>query len=175
MGGGGNDSNWVNADATLNPLDPNVVKVAELFSVPLKTIADIDEFAKGIELVMAHNSHMRSDKPSDLGLNGQLGKSTSFSNVSILVMALHSDETPIFQSVSIHEKSSSFVDVAGAAISEPSKPRVNFCSLSLENLCQWAEFSIPTMVVKKVFSEDGVTVPPKVVTPTIVTPIVENP
>ncbi|GJS91256.1 hypothetical protein Tco_0773892 [Tanacetum coccineum] len=154
------------------------------------------EWPKGIELVMAYNSHLRSDKPSDLGLNGQLGKSTSFSDVSILVMALHNDESPIFQSVSIHENPSSFVDAAGAAISEPSKPRANFCSLSLENLCvplvDDLGFTIETVSIEyewkpphcdlcKIFChiQDHcpikVTVPPKVVTPTIVTPIVENP
>ncbi|GKA93873.1 zinc knuckle CX2CX4HX4C containing protein [Tanacetum coccineum] len=155
------------------------LRLLKIFGVPLKTLADIAELGKGIDLgkyeavwtgtkrdmcqavmdaigaildaFVAKNSHLMSDKPSDLGINGQLGKSTSISDVSIPVMALHSDESPIVQSVSIHEKPSSYVGATGVAISEPSKPKANFRSLSLQNLCQGAEFYIPRKVVETGF------------------------
>ncbi|GJZ59297.1 zinc knuckle CX2CX4HX4C containing protein [Tanacetum coccineum] len=40
--------------------------------------------------------------------------------------------------------------VAGVSVSEPSKPKANFCSLLSENMCNGAEFSIPRKVVEAV-------------------------
>ncbi|GKD41321.1 hypothetical protein Tco_1261528, partial [Tanacetum coccineum] len=61
---------------------------------------------------------------------------------------LHMDDSLIVQSVTIQDKSRSYVGVAGGLKSEPSKSKANFRLLSLENLCEGANLSIPRKVVE---------------------------
>ncbi|GKA43955.1 hypothetical protein Tco_0736679 [Tanacetum coccineum] len=124
-----------------------MVNVAEIFSVPLKTLEDIDKLTKGIELGKYEVvwSRMTSEKskavmdaifamwyafvaanPSGTCASS-LVNSSSLRNMakdtSNLIDTMHIDESPIFISVSIQEKPSSYVGAVGG--SKP-KPRSGF-------------------------------------------------
>nr|GEV88951.1 hypothetical protein [Tanacetum cinerariifolium] len=76
-------------------------------------------------------------------------------------MVSHIDE--IVQTVSIQDKPSSYVVAAGGSKPEPSKTKANFRSLSLENLCEGVNFSVPRKVKIhdvpiQVFSKNGLSI-----------------
>nr|GEX52137.1 copia protein [Tanacetum cinerariifolium] len=63
---------------------------------------------------------------------------------------LHANDSSIVQSVIIQDKPRSYVGVAGVSKPKPSKSKANFQSLSSENFCEGANFSIPRNVVETV-------------------------
>ncbi|GKE53332.1 hypothetical protein Tco_1488488 [Tanacetum coccineum] len=120
-----------------------MVNVAEIFSVPLKTLEDIDKLTKGIELGKYEVvwSRMTSEKskavmdaifamwyafvaanPSGTCASS-LVNSSSLRNMakdtSNLIDTMHIDESPIFISVSIQEKPSSYVGAVGGSKPKP--------------------------------------------------------
>nr|GEV58212.1 zinc knuckle CX2CX4HX4C [Tanacetum cinerariifolium] len=124
---------------------PNVLNVAEIFGVPFKTLANIEDLMNGIEMGK-HEAVYVSNKVD----NTALGTSNDDT--------LHVNDSPIVQSVIIQDKHRSYVGVAGVSKPEPSKSKANFRSLSSENLCEGSNFSIPRKVVETVFSEDGLSI-----------------
>nr|GEU66740.1 zinc knuckle CX2CX4HX4C [Tanacetum cinerariifolium] len=172
---GSNDSTWVNADATLNLLDPNVVKVAEIFYVPLKTLADIAELGKGIKL-----------GKYEAVWTGMISDMCQATVDTIDAYWMHSDESPIVQFVSIHEKTSSCVGIAAVAILEPKSLTmgallINDSGFTIETVSIEYEWKPPRCDLCMIFGHiqdhcpKKVSVPSKVVTPSIVTPTVEKP
>ncbi|GKE24344.1 hypothetical protein Tco_1435856 [Tanacetum coccineum] len=68
-------------------------------------------------------------------------------------VVLHIDESPIVHSVSIQDMPSTSISATSVSVSEPSKPKANFRSLFLKNVCNGAEFSIPRKVVETVSTQ----------------------
>ncbi|GKA14558.1 putative reverse transcriptase domain-containing protein [Tanacetum coccineum] len=62
----------------------------------------------------------------------------------------HIDESLIIHSISIQDMPNTSIGATGVSVSEPSKPKANFRSLFLENICNGAECSIPRKVVETV-------------------------
>ncbi|GJZ80286.1 zinc finger BED domain-containing protein RICESLEEPER 2-like protein [Tanacetum coccineum] len=150
--------------------------VSELFGVSLKSYKDIDDFTKGIELgkYPVCSELTREKRKEVLDTIGDIwdalvDESVTRDNSSDLVVSKSSESVnptfghnmpskvapsdPIVQSVYIHEQPSSYVGAAGGSKTKPSKPKVNFCSLCSENLCDGAKFSIPRKVVETVSAQ----------------------
>ncbi|GJU22488.1 hypothetical protein Tco_1155830 [Tanacetum coccineum] len=131
-----------NGDAIVFNIVPNVLNIAKIFGVPFKTFVDIEDLMNGLKMGK-HKKRLTDENPSVA------------SNVRNMTMdtinedTLHVDDSPIVQSITIQDKPRSYVGVAGGSKPEPSKSKANFRSLSSENLCEGATFSIP----RKVFSE----------------------
>ncbi|GJU63196.1 zinc knuckle CX2CX4HX4C containing protein [Tanacetum coccineum] len=104
--------------------------VAELFGVSLKSYKDINDFTKGIKLgkYPLWSELTREKRKEVLYTIGDIWDALVEENVWCL----------------------SLQSAARGSKTEPSKPKANFRSLCLENLCDGAKFSIPRKVVETV-------------------------
>nr|GEX82059.1 hypothetical protein [Tanacetum cinerariifolium] len=84
------------------------------------------------------------ENPSDANKVDNMATGTSNDDT------LHANDSPIVQSVIIQDKPRSYVGVTGVSKPKSSKSKANFRSLSSENLCEGANFSIPRNVVETV-------------------------
>nr|GEW95015.1 hypothetical protein [Tanacetum cinerariifolium] len=144
-----------NGDAIVFNIVPNVLNIAEIFGDPFKTFVDIKDLMNEIEMGKheAVWSGMTEERRKDVmdSVFTTLKRLTEenpsvASNVGNTVMdtinedTLHVDDSPI---VTIQDKPRSYVGVAGGSKLEPRKFKANFRLLSLENLYEGANFSIP--------------------------------
>nr|GEV35054.1 hypothetical protein [Tanacetum cinerariifolium] len=152
-----------NNDAIVFNSVPNVLNIAEIFGVLFKTFTDIKDLMNGIEMGKheAIWSGMTKERRKDVMDSmyttwKRLTKEnlSVASNVGNTTMDTSNDDTlhvdPIVHYVIIQEKPRSYVGVVYASKVEPSKSKANFRSLSFENLCEGAKFSIHRKVVKTV-------------------------
>ncbi|GJW49836.1 hypothetical protein Tco_0091187 [Tanacetum coccineum] len=143
-------------DHNVSTTNPCVLNLADIIRVPFNILADIENIINDIKMVLMDKN------PSELNDKrvGNMAKVTTNDDTTHMVNSL------IFQSVIIQDQPRSYVGAAGKP--KPNKSKANFHSISSENLCEGANFSIPRKVV------ETVSVPPTVVTPTVGIPTVEK-
>ncbi|GKB94251.1 zinc knuckle CX2CX4HX4C containing protein [Tanacetum coccineum] len=148
--------------------------IVELFGVSLKTLVDIDDFTKDIELGKYEVwSTLPSDKRKEVmdticamwdTLMAENVESGSLDNKAKdntnLDDTMPVDESTIVQCVSIQEKPSSYVVTAGGSLPKPcavggstlkpSKSKANFRLLFSKNLCEGVNVSILRKTVQTV-------------------------
>ncbi|GJZ31773.1 hypothetical protein Tco_0576820 [Tanacetum coccineum] len=141
----------------------NVLNIVENFDVPFKIFADNEDLMNGIEM----GKHeviwpgMTEERCKDVMDSMYITwKRLTEENLSVAssvgntTMDTSNDDTlhvdPIVQSVIIQDKPRSYVGVVDGSKPKPSKSNENFRSLSFENLCEGAMFSMPRKVVETV-------------------------
>ncbi|GJY28158.1 hypothetical protein Tco_0403925, partial [Tanacetum coccineum] len=123
-----------NGDAIVFNIVPNVLNIAEIFGVPLKTFADIKDLMNGIEMGKheAVWSTMTEDRRKDvMDSMFTMWKRLMDENPSVAInvgntvhvdkTSASSHESPIVQYVDINTKSTSYAGVAGASAKDQSK------------------------------------------------------
>nr|GFA56828.1 hypothetical protein [Tanacetum cinerariifolium] len=139
-----------NDDAIVFNTVLNVLYIAKIFGVPFITFADIEDLINGLEMGkhtavwLGMTDEMRKDVMDSMytTLKRITDENPSVArNVGNMTMDTVNPLDPV---TTMPEGS------AGGSKPEPTKLKVNFRSLSLENLCKGAKLSIPRKVVEMV-------------------------
>nr|GEY02077.1 hypothetical protein [Tanacetum cinerariifolium] len=166
----GRDESVINPDTTgatdTVAVTFSVDNVASIFGVCVASLKEVDIFTRRLEagdyadtLDRLDNVERQAAMDAIFALCNKFMASWKqchefdpITDGTIPCVVSHVDKTSIIQSVSVQDKPSSYVGVAGVSVSEPSKPKANFRSLFSDNVCNGVNFSIPRKVVETVIT-----------------------